>query len=148
MVYGIRCTVYEIRCMEMLMVFGKRYVINGECFMADPSAPNSEAHNLKHVHISWSRSETVSKIIAQGFNLVSGAPPWLPRDFALSANQRHALPMEKSWPSKMRKKTACIGWYGELFRSGSIDQNRSSVNWPLAKVLQRHGDAETGFKGL
>ena len=75
MVYGIRCTVYEIRCMEMLMVFGKRYVINGECFMADPSAPNSEAHNLKHVHISWSRSETVSKIIAQGFNLVSGAPP-------------------------------------------------------------------------
>jgi len=35
-----------------------------------------------------------------------------------------------------------------LFRSGSIDQNRSSVNWPLAKVLQRHGDAETGFKGF
>ena len=34
----------------------------------------------------------------------------------------------------------------ELFRSGSIDQNRSSINWPLAKVLQRHGDAETGFK--
>jgi len=34
----------------------------------------------------------------------------------------------------------------ELFRSGSIDQNRSSVYWPLAKVLQRHGDAETGFK--
>ena len=34
----------------------------------------------------------------------------------------------------------------ELFRSGSIDQKRSSVNWPLAKVLQRHGDAETGFK--
>jgi hypothetical protein len=34
----------------------------------------------------------------------------------------------------------------ELFRSGSIDQNRSSVNWPLAKALQRHGDAETGFK--
>jgi len=33
----------------------------------------------------------------------------------------------------------------ELFRSGSIDQNRSSVNWPLAKALQRHGDAETGF---
>jgi len=33
----------------------------------------------------------------------------------------------------------------ELFRSGSIDQNRSSVNWPLAKVLQRHSDAETGF---
>jgi len=33
-----------------------------------------------------------------------------------------------------------------LFRSGSIDQKRSSVNWPLAKVLQRHGDAETGFK--
>jgi len=33
----------------------------------------------------------------------------------------------------------------ELFRSGSIDQNRSSVNWPLAKVLQRHGDAESGF---
>ena len=34
----------------------------------------------------------------------------------------------------------------ELFRSGSIDQNRSSVNWPPANVLQRHGDAETGFK--
>jgi hypothetical protein len=34
----------------------------------------------------------------------------------------------------------------ELFRSGSIDQNRSSANWPLAKALQRHGDAETGFK--
>ena len=34
----------------------------------------------------------------------------------------------------------------ELFRSGSIDQNRSSINWPLAKALQRHGDAETGFK--
>jgi len=32
-----------------------------------------------------------------------------------------------------------------LFRSGSIDQNRSSANWPLAKILQRHGDAETGF---
>ena len=28
-----------------------------------------------------------------------------------------------------------------------IDQNRSSANWPLAKILQRHGDAETGFKG-
>jgi hypothetical protein len=27
-----------------------------------------------------------------------------------------------------------------------IDQNRSSANWPLAKTLQRHGDAETGFK--
>jgi hypothetical protein len=27
-----------------------------------------------------------------------------------------------------------------------IDQNRSSANWPLAKILQRHGDAETGFK--
>ena len=26
-----------------------------------------------------------------------------------------------------------------------IDQNRSSANWPLAKILQRHGDAETGF---
>jgi hypothetical protein len=26
-----------------------------------------------------------------------------------------------------------------------IDQNRSSDNWPLAKILQRHGDAETGF---
>jgi hypothetical protein len=34
----------------------------------------------------------------------------------------------------------------KLFRSGSIDQNRSSVYWPLAKVLQRHCDAETGFK--
>jgi len=45
----------------------------------------------------------------------------------------------------MRKKAAGFGRYGELFRSGSIDQNRSSVNWPLAKVLQRHGDAETGF---
>jgi hypothetical protein len=29
-----------------------------------------------------------------------------------------------------------------------IDQNRSSANWPLAKILQRHGDAETGFKSL
>jgi len=46
----------------------------------------------------------------------------------------------------MRKKTACSGWYEELFRSGSIDQNRSSIHWPLAKVLQRHGDVETGFK--
>ncbi len=27
-----------------------------------------------------------------------------------------------------------------------IDQKRSSANWPLAKILQRHGDAETGFK--
>jgi len=36
----------------------------------------------------------------------------------------------------------------ELFRSGSIIQNRSSVNWPLAKALQRHGDAETGFKAI
>jgi hypothetical protein len=36
----------------------------------------------------------------------------------------------------------------ELFRSGSIDQNRSSVNWPLAKALQRHGDAETSRLGL
>ena len=27
-----------------------------------------------------------------------------------------------------------------------IDQNRSSANWPLAKTLQRHDDAETGFK--
>jgi hypothetical protein len=33
----------------------------------------------------------------------------------------------------------------ELFRSGSIDQKRSSVNWPLAKALQRHGNAETGL---
>jgi hypothetical protein len=29
-----------------------------------------------------------------------------------------------------------------------IDQNRSSANWPLAKILQRHGDAETGFKAF
>jgi hypothetical protein len=29
-----------------------------------------------------------------------------------------------------------------------IDQNRSSANWPLAKTLQRHGDAETGFKSI
>jgi len=30
----------------------------------------------------------------------------------------------------------------ELF---SIDQNRSSANWPLAKIFQRHSNAETGF---
>jgi hypothetical protein len=36
----------------------------------------------------------------------------------------------------------------ESFRSGSIDQSRSSVNWPLAKVLKRQGDAETGFNSL
>ena len=27
-----------------------------------------------------------------------------------------------------------------------IDQKRSSANWPLAKILQRHGESETGFK--
>jgi hypothetical protein len=27
-----------------------------------------------------------------------------------------------------------------------IDQNRSSANWPLAKILQRYSNAETGFK--
>jgi len=26
-----------------------------------------------------------------------------------------------------------------------IDQNRSSANWPLAKILQRYSNAETGF---
>jgi hypothetical protein len=46
----------------------------------------------------------------------------------------------------MRKKKACFGWSRDLFRSGSIDQNRSSANWPLPKILQRHGDAEIGFK--
>jgi hypothetical protein len=47
----------------------------------------------------------------------------------------------------MRKKAApVLAGMEELFRSGSIDQNRSSVNWPVAKALQRHGDAETGFK--
>jgi hypothetical protein len=27
-----------------------------------------------------------------------------------------------------------------------IDQNRSSANWPLAKILQHYSNAETGFK--
>jgi hypothetical protein len=36
-------------------------------------------------------------------------------------------------------------WLVWLFRSGSIDRIRSSVNWPLAKVLQRYGDTETGL---
>jgi len=26
-----------------------------------------------------------------------------------------------------------------------IDQNRSSANWPLAKILQHYSNAETGF---
>jgi len=46
----------------------------------------------------------------------------------------------------MRKKTACFGWYGRVV-SIWFDRPKSKiVNWPLAKVLQRHGDAETGFK--
>jgi len=51
--------------------------------------------------------------------------------------------MKKSRPSKMRKKTACFGWYVSIW----FDRPKPKlVNWPLAKVLQRHGDAETGFK--
>jgi len=73
-------------------------------------------------------------------NPVSGAPPWLPRDFALLANQRRALPMKKSWPSKMRKKTACFGWYGRVIsiwfdrpkselRQLASGQNPSASRW-------------------
>jgi hypothetical protein len=61
-------------------------------------------------------------------NPVSEAPPWLPWYFALSANQRRDLPMKKSWPSKMRNKTACFGWYG---RAVSIWIDR-----PKAKLSQ------------
>jgi|AntAceMinimDraft_1070359.scaffolds.fasta_scaffold28411_1 hypothetical protein len=43
----------------------------------------------------------------------------------------------------MRKKTAYFGWYVSIW----FDRPKPNlVNWPLAKVLQRHGDAETGFK--
>jgi len=39
----------------------------------------------------------------------------------------------------------------ELFQSGSFDQNRSSTNWPLAKILQRyinHVTRRLGLKGI
>jgi hypothetical protein len=36
----------------------------------------------------------------------------------------------------------------ELFQSGSIDQNRSSANWPLAKILQRYINHVTRRLGL
>jgi hypothetical protein len=36
----------------------------------------------------------------------------------------------------------------ELFQSGSIDQKRSSVNWPLAKILQRYINHVTRRLGL
>jgi hypothetical protein len=36
----------------------------------------------------------------------------------------------------------------ELFQSGSIDQNRSSANWPLAKILQRYMNHVTRRLGL
>jgi|AntAceMinimDraft_12_1070368.scaffolds.fasta_scaffold283453_1 hypothetical protein len=48
----------------------------------------------------------------------------------------------------MRKKTACSGWYGSCFDLVRSTKIEAPVNWPLAKILQRHGDAETGFKGL
>jgi hypothetical protein len=70
--------------------------------------------------------------------------PWLPRDFALSANQRRALPMKKSWPSKMRKKTACFGWYGSCFdlvRSTKIEAPLIGL-WPKSfsvTVMRRLG---------
>jgi hypothetical protein len=36
----------------------------------------------------------------------------------------------------------------ELFQSGSIDQKRSSTNWPLAKILQRYINHVTRRLGL
>jgi len=36
----------------------------------------------------------------------------------------------------------------ELFQSGSIDQNRSSTNWPLAKIFQRYINHVTRRLGL
>jgi hypothetical protein len=36
----------------------------------------------------------------------------------------------------------------ELFQSGSIGQNRSSANWPLAKILQRYMNHVTQRLGL
>ena len=36
----------------------------------------------------------------------------------------------------------------ELFQSGSIDQNLSSANWPLAKILQRYINHVTRRLGL
>jgi len=35
-----------------------------------------------------------------------------------------------------------------LFQSGSIDQKRSSANWPLAKILQRYINHVTWRLGL
>jgi hypothetical protein len=53
---------------------------------------------------------------------------------------------EKVVTQKKAQKDGLLWLVWELFRSGSIDQNRRSVNWPLDKVLQRHGDAETKLK--
>jgi len=46
----------------------------------------------------------------------------------------------------MRKKTACFGWYGKVVPIWFDRPKPKLVNWPLAKILRRHGDAETGFK--
>jgi len=83
------------------------------------SAPGVEAAAAAAVAAGFRKpSPSLSSLQAAGMgshlalNPVSGAPPWLPRHFALSANQRRDFPMKKSWPSKMRNKSACFGWCG------------------------------------
>jgi len=41
-------------------------------------------------------------------------------------------------PVKCATRRPVLAGMEELFQSGSIDQNRSSANWPLAKILQRY----------
>jgi len=96
-------------------------------------------HLLQLQHLSENRIETQS--------------PELPRDSPEISPSRPTRDVLCWWKSRdtviCAKRRPVLAGTEDLFRSSSIDQNRSSSNWPLAKplakILQRHGDAETGL---
>ena len=51
-------------------------------------------------------------------------------------------------PVKCTTRRPVLAGMEELFQSSSIDQNRSSANWPLAKILQRYINYVTRRLGL
>jgi hypothetical protein len=51
-------------------------------------------------------------------------------------------------PVKCATRRPVLAGMEELFQSGSMDQKRSSTNWPLAKILQRYINHVTRRLGL
>jgi len=78
--------------------------------------------------------------------------PELPRDsphISPSRPTRNAICRWKSRdPVKCATRRPVLADMEKRFQSSSIDQNRSSANWPLAKILQRYINHVTRRLGL